>query len=291
MLLVLLCCCLGFGRLGGEEEGNRNDNVGSNQHGTLEPVGLAVTNNVVENHDRHEKNAGLKGAEQKTHGLSHNPAKNDEEGSQEEGNLQGRANGNTDSKVHLVLHGNDNCGDVLSGVADNGDEDKTNEGLGDTSSFDNVINGVNQVVGTVGNDNGYNGQHDSCLNSVESGSVALFFVVIVFFDSMTRGGSIGLNINMRVNVSGLEIRGMGVKLENQVEDVNRQQDQRSASRDIENVLKLVGVAGVEGGGDEQGGDGKGHHGSHGLGHDGVELLRGILETTGQETASHDEQDV
>lgn len=273
-----------------KEEGDGDNNVSTDQHGTFKPVGLTVAHNVVENHDGDKKNTGLKGAKKEGHGLANNPAKNDKEGSQEKGNLERRANGDANGKIHLVLHGNDNGSDVLSGVTDNGDKDETNKSLGDTSGLNNVVNGVDEVVSTVSNDNGNKGEHDDGLNVVE-GTVVLFLVVIV--DEGRSGGnsSIGLNVNIGVDVSGLEVASVSVELEEQVQDVNDEQNNGSTTRNVENMLELVRVAGVKGGGDQKRSNRESHHGSHGLGHDGVESLGNKSGATGQEAASHDEQNV
>jgi hypothetical protein len=104
-------------------ERKRNDGVNANAHGALEVVALSVLDQVVDNQDRDEEDHRLEALEVESHGLSHDPSENDEERSNEEGDLHGGSDGDVDSEVHLALVRDDDSGDVLGGVSDNRDQD------------------------------------------------------------------------------------------------------------------------------------------------------------------------
>jgi hypothetical protein len=60
-----------------------DNGVDTKTHGALEIIALSVLNEVVDNQDGDEENDGLEALEVQSHGLSHDPAEDDEEGSDE----------------------------------------------------------------------------------------------------------------------------------------------------------------------------------------------------------------
>ena len=63
----------------------------------------------------------------KAHIRANDPANNDKERSDEKSDLDAGANGNTHSQVHLVPDCNDDGGDMLGGISDNGDQNQANK--------------------------------------------------------------------------------------------------------------------------------------------------------------------
>lgn len=112
-------------------EGQGDDDVGSEAHAALEVVALAVSDEVVNDQHGEEEDDGLEALEVQGHGLADDPAEDDEEGSDEQGDLHAAADRDTNGQVHLVLVRDNAGGDVLGGVADDGKEDQTDEGLAD----------------------------------------------------------------------------------------------------------------------------------------------------------------
>jgi hypothetical protein len=112
-------------------EGQGDDDVGAEAHAALEVVALAVSDEVVDDQHGEEEDDGLEALEVQGHGLADDPAEDDEEGSDEQGDLHAAADRDANGQVHLVLVRDDAGGDVLGGVADDGQEDQTNEGLAD----------------------------------------------------------------------------------------------------------------------------------------------------------------
>jgi hypothetical protein len=93
----------------------------------------------------------LEGIEVKRHAvLAQDPAENDNDREDEKSDLHTGTNSNTDRQVHLVLDGDSDSSGVLGSVTDNGQEDQTDEGGGDTSSGSKTVNAVNHELGTEG---------------------------------------------------------------------------------------------------------------------------------------------
>jgi len=97
-------------------------NLHSKTHAALQIVRLAILDQQGDDQTRNEKRNGLEKLEVQGHLDVHHPAQNDQEGSDEEGDLQAAANRDTDRKVHLILVSNHDGRDMLRGVADNRDQ-------------------------------------------------------------------------------------------------------------------------------------------------------------------------
>lgn len=145
----------GAGRVVGVDvEGKCDDGVDGNAHGALEVVALAVLNEVVDNQDGDEEDHGLEALEVEGHGLVHDPAEDNEERSDKEGDLHRGSNGHVDSEVHLALVSDHDGCDVFGGVSDNGDEDQADKSLANVCRFDNRVDAVHEVLGADGDKNG-----------------------------------------------------------------------------------------------------------------------------------------
>lgn len=128
-------------------ERQSDDDVSSQAHAALEVVALAIADEVVDDEDGEEEDDGLEALEVQRHGLADDPAEDDEEGGDEEGDLHAAADRDADGQVHLVLVRDDAGGDVLGGVADNREQDETDEGLADVRGLDDRVDAVDQVFG------------------------------------------------------------------------------------------------------------------------------------------------
>lgn len=238
------------GIAGGAVKGDSNDGVETEAHGALEVVGLAVLDDVRNDEDgdgkgnsldcRHEvstsitekvnSSSKLTGLKAESHGLINDPANNDEEGGDTKSNLDGGANGNVHGKIHLVADGNNNSGDVLSSVSDNGDENQTDECLANVHLLDDVIDAANEVVGANGNQNSNNNQDNAGSKRAHVG----FFAFLFLFFSLS-----GLAL-------GIKKVAVGSELEEEVHGVEHQQDDGSAAGQGEDALSLaLGTALVE----------------------------------------------
>lgn len=184
------------------------------------------------------------------HGLAHGPAEEDEEGGDEEGDLHGGADGDADGEVHLVLVGDDDGRDVLCCVADDGDEDQTDEGLGDAGALDDGADGADEVVGADGDEDGDEDEDDG--GGV--GRKYLAFLLLASFFTFTCGFFV-------------EEAGVGLQLKEEVEDVEDKEDDRSAVRQDQDVVVSRGLgsgeSGVKRGGDDERGGRYGHERRHG----------------------------
>lgn len=88
------------------------------------------------------------------------PANDDHKRENEECDLQARANGDTDGKVHLVFDGDgDGCG-VLGCVADDGQENETDEFFRDSAGAGDGVDGADHVLSAQGDENGGAGERD-----------------------------------------------------------------------------------------------------------------------------------
>jgi hypothetical protein len=150
--------------------------------------------------------------------LSDDPADNNEEGRDTKSNLDAGADGNTHGKVHLVSEGDNNGGDVLSGVADDRNQDQTDKRLADVCALNNVIDTTDKVIGT----NGYQNCCADQNHGSSDGTHASFFFVL--------SGFLGFGIE-KVAVSS--------ELEHEIEYVKKQQNDGGASRQDEDAATLV----------------------------------------------------
>jgi hypothetical protein len=64
-----------------------------------------------------------------------------------------RPNANSNGQLHLVLHRHPDGRNVLCSIGDNGEEDKTDERLGDVVSLCRFFDGCDQIISTERGDN------------------------------------------------------------------------------------------------------------------------------------------
>jgi hypothetical protein len=256
-----------------DEERKRNDGVDTNTHGTLEVVTLSVLDEVVNDQNRDEEDNGLEALEVQGHRLVHDPAKKYEEGSDEKRDLHGGSDGHVDSEIHFALVCDDDSGDVLGGVSNNGNEDETDKSLADMCGFDDGVNAVNEELSADGD---HDGDQDK-RNTGSDGRQDLALLLLVL-------SALVLDIGEQVVVR--------VQLEIEVQDVENEQDDGGAVREDENVLIGLGVVGVavlhdcvECGRDDERGRGDSHERGHGRCDGLVEALFLLANATSEETAS------
>lgn len=183
--------------------------------------------------------------EAKRHVAINNPANNDQEGGNTKSNLDTRANRDAHGEVHLIAHGDDDGGNVLGGVADNGDEDETDKGFADVGALDNVVDAADEVVGADGDEDGGddedhgggNGAEDGLFVLARTGTGTALLVVVVELAALGVGLALGLAL-------GVKEVAVGAQLEDEVEDVEEEEDDGGAAREGEDGLVLVGGAGL-----------------------------------------------
>lgn len=96
------------------KEGQCDNGITSQEQSTFEPVGLAVSNQVVDNQNTGEQDDSFKDLKEECHWDINGPASQDEHRGDQKANLEGRRDGNTDTQVHLVLHGKCDGADMFS---------------------------------------------------------------------------------------------------------------------------------------------------------------------------------
>lgn len=131
------------------------ENLRSQAHGPFEIITLPILNQTINNKNTHDKDDRLKALEVKRHRVRsmHDPAKDDERGSNKEGNLNAAANRDVDPQIHLALVSDAYSCNTLLAIAENGQEDKPNEGFANVGGFEKRVDAANQEV--CANGNGY----------------------------------------------------------------------------------------------------------------------------------------
>lgn len=261
---------------GVDPECNGNDGVQANAHAALQVVALSVLDQVVDNQHTQEEDDSLEALEVKSHLLAHDPSEDDKEWGNEEGDLHGTSNGNADSEVHLVLVCDDHGGDVLGSVSDNRKENETDESLADTRGSDDGVDRSNEIFGANSNeDRDQNQSNTGCDRSKH------FWLVLLAVTAL-----LGL---------GVEQACVCLQLENEVKNVEEQHDDRSSTRENQNVVHGVGAAlgksSVHGGRNDQASGGNSHQRRHGRCHSLVEGALLATDSGSNEAASKNEQDI
>ena len=113
---------------------------------------------AVERYDRHD--AGGEGdggdfeaVEGEAHGVAQSYGEKDEHGSDEERDLGARAHGDRERQVDLVLGSDEDGGPVLGRVADEGDDDHTEEELADAEARGRILGDAHEDLGQPGDEN------------------------------------------------------------------------------------------------------------------------------------------
>lgn len=103
------------------ERQGKND-IHAETHTTLEVIGLSILNKQSNHQARNKESNGLESLEVQRHLDTHDPAENNQEGSDKQRNLQAATNSNTDRKIHLILVRNDNGSNMFGGITHNRDQ-------------------------------------------------------------------------------------------------------------------------------------------------------------------------
>lgn len=149
--------------------------------------------------------------EVKRHGLSDDPPNDDQEWSNEEGDLNAGANGDTHSQIHLVPYSHNNCSDVLGRISNDWDKDKTNEGLADTSTLHNIINTSNEIIGADRNEDGSKHEDTGGCDGADA-------------------GLLGFGMLFTSLALGIEKVAVSAELEDEIHDVEKQENNGSSTR-------------------------------------------------------------
>ncbi|SPQ17766.1 dc4f53da-dfb0-4c38-a6c9-e9240d81f7be [Thermothielavioides terrestris] len=137
----------------GVEKGDDTDNdVGRHQQRALEVVAAAVEHQEVGDEGRDEQADRLEQCEVERHFAVHDPADDDDERRDEERDLDRAADGDANRQVHLVLHGHRDGRDVLGRVADDGQDDETDEDLAEGARLDEPVDRVDHELGADGDE-------------------------------------------------------------------------------------------------------------------------------------------
>mmetsp|Transcript_49835 Transcript_49835/g.111949 ORF Transcript_49835/g.111949 Transcript_49835/m.111949 type:complete len:274 (-) Transcript_49835:177-998(-) len=131
----------------GDEPANYSDDrVGGHEHGAFEPVRGAVVQHAPREEDGQQQHRRVKGPEVERHRHVVDPADDDREGDDEEGDLRGGANGNADGQIHLPLCRDSHGRGMLGGIADYGQQDNTDEGPWQTVLLGHALYGVHEEL-------------------------------------------------------------------------------------------------------------------------------------------------
>ncbi|KAB8337329.1 hypothetical protein FH972_021628 [Carpinus fangiana] len=237
-------------------KGERDDNVRAQAHQALEVIALSILDQVVDDQDRQEEDDRLKALEVQGHGLADDPAEDDEEGCHEERNLHGAADGNAERQVHLVLVRDDDGSDVLGCVADNGQQDKTDESFGDVCLFDNGVDAIDEEFRANGDADGDDDQGDASRDGRQC---------VTLLPAAILGLLLGHGVVLSLLVEEVCVR---IELEVQVGAVEKEEDNGSAVRQQQHIG--LGVVARNGN---------------------VKLLLVATNAAGDEAAAEDKQDV
>lgn len=159
--------------------------------------------------------------EVKSHLGANDPANNDKERSNQESNLDRRTDSNTHGEIHLVTDSNNNSGDVLCGVANNGDQDQTDKRPADSGGCYEVVDAVNEVIGADSDKHSSHNQDGHGSDGANGGLFRLNFLIAF------------------VLVLGIEEVAVGSELENEVEDVKSEKNDSGTARECKNALGLL----------------------------------------------------
>lgn len=130
-----------------EVEADAQDGVEGEEPHAFQPVALSVVDDQVEDHHRadHGDDFGLR--EDQVHGLADDGPGNDQHRRHEHGDLSAGAGDDAEAQVHLVLVRHHDSRAVLGGVADDGEQDDTDEYRRHAQVFGDVLDVFHQVLG------------------------------------------------------------------------------------------------------------------------------------------------
>lgn len=129
---------------------NGYDNVHEHTQRALEPITLAVAQEVAHDNNGEDQHDGFKRAELQVHVDATSPADEDDERRVEQGGLDTRTEHVDEGEVGLVVVGLVERRDVFCRLLDQRDEDKAHEGVGNVRFVDYVFDFVDQENGDEG---------------------------------------------------------------------------------------------------------------------------------------------
>lgn len=142
------------------ESANSNNHIRSNKQTALEIIAATVEDQKIDDESRGEQADGFEQVEVQAHVRVKDPAEEDDDGGDEEGDLDARADGDADGQVHFVLACDGHGCDVLGCVADDGEDDETDEGLADGRVVDHFRDGVDEEFSADSDQSSGEQEHD-----------------------------------------------------------------------------------------------------------------------------------
>lgn len=145
----------------------------------LEIVALLVLQEAPNSDNRQYQHDNVEDLKLEIHLLAQTPGHDDGQRPVEQGGLQGGAQDVGEGKVHLVVPGLVDGGQVLGELLDEGDEDEADEGVGDVGDLDDVVDLQDEDDGDDGDEGDADGEGEKALGHGELGLVPVLFLVRV----------------------------------------------------------------------------------------------------------------
>mmetsp|Transcript_10109 Transcript_10109/g.28814 ORF Transcript_10109/g.28814 Transcript_10109/m.28814 type:complete len:463 (+) Transcript_10109:307-1695(+) len=229
------------------------------------------------------------------HRLLYHPSNQDGEWDDEERNLGARSDGDSHCQIHLVLHRDRYCRDVLHSIAHDRQDDQTDKGAAHTGLLAVPIDAVHQKLRKEGDEQGRNEQSQHRHGHRDGGFFLLLFFLIFIVDGVQTvtvvavGGSLG---GVRYPHVGLLVEdvSMRLQLEDEQLDVHEHEEDGSESGDQQDVFILHVVVLRKRGGQNQRDAAQRQQAHVGRGRRRIEGLLLVLHTAKEEAgAQHQEQ--
>lgn len=131
-----------------KERSESNDHVRCDQQTTFEVITSSIQHQEIDHECCDKETDSLKEVEVKTHAGVQDPAEQDDNRGDEEGDLNRGPDSDTDCQIHLVLGCDGDSCDVLGCVSDDREDNETDEGFAHRAVVDHVWNGVDHEFGT-----------------------------------------------------------------------------------------------------------------------------------------------
>jgi hypothetical protein len=165
----------------------------------------------------------LTGFKVQRHGLSNDPSNNDQERSNEKGDLDAGSDGDTHGKVHLIAYSDNHCRNVFRSISNDRNQDQTNECFADTGAFHDVIDTSDKVLGTNCDEKSGDHKDTSGRDRANDGflSLGLFFALF------------------NVTDFGIEKIAVSSELENKVQNIKQKEDNGSSAGQNQDASGLL----------------------------------------------------
>lgn len=191
-----------------DPEAQRSNGVQAAQHSALHVIALTILDERVDQEDGGDEDDGFERLKVERQRLLDRPTDKDEDRNHADADLDGRTDGDTETDLHLALAGHPHSSQVFGHVADDGQQNGADEGLGDFVVVGDFVNCSDKVVGIEGGEHGHATQRDHGGDRRHVGLLLLVVLLVGFVEERMR-----------------------LELEVQIQDVDAHQNQRSASRD------------------------------------------------------------